>query len=129
MVHLVNSKFKPGSPPWLRWSEHRRNEGDYSLTEAMIEYLSPYSDIFKGENILYRRKPGIIGTQAIADTAREASPLDQLPNRIMQPWPAVQEIPFNCRWPTPHPNIISPAVWACKMGMSYHVRDYCTQHL
>lgn len=121
LIHLVNSKFEIGSPPWLRWSEYQEEKGEYSLKQAFVEYLSPYSDTFKGENVNYRRKAGVVGTQAVADSARENTPIEDLPNRIMHPWQAAQEIPFNCQWASPHPNIISPPVWVCKMDMSYYV--------
>eukprot|EP01040_Poterioochromonas_malhamensis_P003535 gene3535-3776_t len=119
LVHIMNSNHAIGSKPWLNWAKYQQDKGEYTLQHAVAEYLSPFSDI-KGENANHRRKAGVVGTQAIGDTAREALPLDQFPSRIPHPWQSFQEIPWNCKFPNSHPNIIPPAVWVCKMDMSYY---------
>lgn len=100
------------SAPWSKWTTASTKHNATSLTQVMGEYFREHSigDV-GGKDANYSPKPGYPGTLAPGENFKESNPFDTLPNRILHPWPAMQEIPFHVRWPPSHPMIPPPLLW------------------
>lgn len=78
----------------------------------MSEYFASHStgDV-GGADADYVAKKGYPGTLAPGEKFLENNPFDELPNRILHPWPAMQEFQFHVRMPPNHPMLPPMPLW------------------
>lgn len=75
-----------------------------------------------GDDVDYVPKAGYIGTLAPGEKFEESQPMNELPNKVLHPWPAMQEIPFHVRWPPSHPMTPPPQLWFALNNMYTEAR-------
>ena len=114
----VTSEFPIASDEWQRWTNQTNRYNSTSLTQVMSEYFKDYSiGDCGGEPGAYVPKPGYPGTLAPGNTFVENVGLDDLPNKVLHPWPAMQQFQFHVRQPVAHPMIPPPILWFALNGM------------
>ena len=123
IANRLKEDFSMLSKPWSRWTNKTAMYNATSLTQVFSEYYREHSigDI-GGANVNYSPRPGYPGTLAPGEHFKESNPIETLPNRILHPWPAMQEIPFHVRWPPSHPMIPPPLLWFAMNNMYTEVK-------
>ena len=108
----LKDNFPITSEEWKRWTNKTTQYNATSLTQVFAEYYSEQSigDI-GGDDVDYVPKPGHIGTLPPGVKFQELNGFDDLSKKVLHPWPAMQQIPFHCRWPPSHPMIPPPLLW------------------
>ena len=108
----IKAEFPISSPEFIRWSNKTTQYNTTSLAQAVSLYAAEHSvgDV-GGEDADYVPKAGYIGTLAPGENFEESHPMNKLPNKVLHPWPAMQEIPFHVRWPPSHPMTPPPQLW------------------
>lgn len=119
----LRNEFKPNSKPYRQWLNKTAEYNTTSLTHVFNEYFNDHSvgDI-GGDSIDYVPRRGYPGTLAPGENFKEDNAFEDLPKKILHPWPAMQEIPFACRWPPAHPMIPPPLLWFAMNDMFTEVR-------
>jgi hypothetical protein len=114
----ISSDFPIASDEWTRWSNKTAEYNATTLTQAISTYYATQSiaDI-GGPESDYVPKAGYIGTLAPGEKFEEAAPMSELPNKVLHPWPAMQEHAFHVRWPPSHPMIPPPLLWIALNNM------------
>ena len=80
-------------------------------------YLADYSVADTGGDD-YVPQRGYVGTLAPSETFEDQLPTNQLPKKVLHPWPAVQEMDVhNNRFPPIHPYIANPMVLLAQNDM------------
>jgi len=80
------------------------------VLQVIGAYMADYTVADTGGDD-YVPRPGYVGTLAPSDSIEDQLPTNQLPKRVLHPWPAVQEIDVhNNRNPPVHPYIPNPLV-------------------
>lgn len=119
MVDRVNSiatrlhkDFPMTSPEWKRWTDRTSLYNATSLTQVMAIYFQEQSigDV-GGKNADYVPKRGYPGTLAPGEKFTDNYALEELPHKVLHPWPAMQQIQFHVRYPPNHPMIPPPILW------------------
>jgi hypothetical protein len=64
-----------------------------------------------GKNAKYVPKRGYPGTLAPGENFKEDNPIDELPKRVLHPWPAMQQFQYHVRWPPAHPMLPPPLLF------------------
>jgi hypothetical protein len=77
-----------------------------------------------GKDAKYVPKRGFPGTLAPGENFKENFAVDDLPKRILHPWPSMQEFQFHVRWPPAHPMIPPPVLF---FGLNNMYTDNYTQ--
>ena len=108
----LKDNFPIDSDEWQRWTNKTETYHATSLTQVFGEYFKEHSigDI-GGNNANYIPKAGFVGTLAPGELFTDSYPLEDLPKKILHPWPAMQEIPYHVRWPPSHPMIPPVVLW------------------
>ena len=131
----IRDNYPMTSPLWKRWTSKTNSYNSTSLTQVVAEYFQDYStgDIGApgtGDGKDYIPKRGYPGTLAPGETFKQLYALDDLPRRILHPWPAFQELQFHVRWPPNHPLIPPPLLWFGCLELSENYReDFEQNHL
>lgn len=104
--------FSPDSRQWKLWMNHTNTYNATSLTQVFQYYFNQHSagDV-GGKEVNYIPKRGYPGTLGPGELFRDNLPITDLPNKILHPWPAMQEHQFHVRWPVSHPMIAPPLLW------------------
>jgi len=100
------------SPQWKTWINKSESYNATSLQQVMVSYFQEQSigDV-GGRDAKYVPKRGYPGTLAPGENFKEDNPIDELPKRILHPWPAMQEMQFHVRWPPAHPMLPPPLLF------------------
>lgn len=100
------------SRQWQLWMNHTKTYNATSLTQVFQYYFNQHSagDI-GGKEVNYIPKKGYPGTLGPGEMFKDNLPIEDLPNKILHPWPAMQEIQFHVRMPVSHPMIAPPLLW------------------
>lgn len=108
----LQNEFPIDSPEWKRWTERTTLYNATSLTQVMATYFQENSigDV-GGPNANYVPKRGYPGTLAPGEKFTDNYALEDLPRRILHPWPAMQQIQFHVRYPPNHPMLPPPLLW------------------
>jgi len=108
----LKDDFEMVSPEWRRWTEKTTGYNTTSLTQVVGEYFSQHSigDV-GGPNARYEGKPGYSGTLAPGIHFQDSYPAEELPTKVLHPWPSAQQFQFHVRWPPSHPMIPPPILW------------------
>ena len=108
----LQNDFPISSPEWKRWTDKTTLYNATSLTQVMATYFQENSigDV-GGASANYIPKRGYPGTLAPGEKFTDNYPLEELPRRILHPWPAMQEIQFHVRYPPNHPLLPPPLLW------------------
>ncbi|KAJ1429401.1 hypothetical protein B484DRAFT_60575 [Ochromonadaceae sp. CCMP2298] len=108
----LKEEFGVASPEWARWTNKTSTYNATSLTQIMGEYFATQSigDV-GGADVNYEPRPGYSGTLAPGMHFQDNYPIEELPNRILHPWPSMQQFQFHVRWPPSHPMIPPPVLW------------------
>jgi hypothetical protein len=103
------------SPAWKMWTNKTTTANATSLTQVFAEYYRDYSVGDNGgisvQESDYVAKAGYPGTLAPGEKFIQDCAIEDLPKRILHPWPAMQEIQFHIRQPPSHPMIPPPLLW------------------
>lgn len=102
----VKEEFPYSSDVWKSWTDKTAQYDASTLEQVLAEYFQEQSigDI-GGKEARYDPRPGFPGTLQPGQNFKEVSPIDSLPNKILHPWLAMQQIPFHVRWAPGHPAI------------------------
>lgn len=124
----LNNDFSITSPEWKRWINKTASYNATSLTQVFADYFSEQSigDI-GGNDAQYIPMAGYVGTLAPGELFKQNYSIEELPNRILHPWPAMQQIPFHVRWPPSHPLIAPPLLWFALNNM--YQEDFAADQL
>jgi hypothetical protein len=121
----IRDEFDMLSPVWQRWTNHTKLTNTTSLTQVFAEYFKSHSigDV-GGKNVDYVPRRGFPGTLAPGEKFKDDSPPEDLPNYVVHPWPAMQEIQFHGRMPVTHPMIPPPVLWFALNDMYTKVKFF-----
>ena len=107
--HPITSKL------WKTWTEKTNEYNSTSLTQVFGEYFREHSVGDNGginiKDSDYMPKAGYPGTLAPGEKFTQDCSIENLPKKILHPWPAMQEIQFHIRSPPSHPMIPSALLW------------------
>ena len=108
----LKNEYPMTSKEWEKWTEATSRYNATSLTQVIAEYFSKQSigDI-GGEHVNYVPRRGYPGTLAPGELFKEDCPFEELGNKVLHPWPAMQQFQFHVRWPPAHPMIPPPLLW------------------
>jgi len=108
----MQNDFPINSPEWKRWTDRTSVYNATSLSQVMATYFQEYSigDV-GGPNANYVPKRGYPGTLAPGEKFTDNYPIEELPNKILHAWPAMQQIQFHVRYPPNHPLLPPPLLW------------------
>lgn len=108
----LHDEFPISSPEWKRWTDRTTLYNATSLTQVMATYFRENSigDV-GGPKANYIPKRGYPGTLAPGEMFTDNYPIEDLPRKILHPWPAMQQIQFHVRYPPNHPLIPPPMLW------------------
>jgi len=122
------SDFPIQSPQWKTWIHKTDNYNAVSLGQAFVHYYNEHSagDV-GGVSANYIPKAGYPGTLAPGEMFKTTNPVESLPNRILHPWPAMQEFQFHVRYPPNHPMIPPPVLWFAQNDM--YTKNYTSFQL
>ena len=100
------------SSQWKTWINKSESYNATSLQQVMVSYFQEQSigDV-GGRDAKYVPKRGYPGTLAPGENFKEDNPIDELPKRILHPWPAMQQMQFHVRWPPAHPMLPPPLLF------------------
>ena len=111
----LKSNFTIDSSEWKLWTNKTSVYNSTSLTQVFGEYFRDFSVGDNGGiNVAdsdYVSKPGYPGTLAPGEKFIQDANIDDLPRRVLHPWPAMQEILFHVRNPPSHPMIPPALLW------------------
>lgn len=108
----LKREYDFGSPEWKRWVRVSERQNTTTLTHVLAEYFSGSSTGDIGHSdIDYVPQRGYPGTLAPGEKFPQQLPLDDLPKKLLHPWPAFQQIQYHVRWPVPFPYAPSPVLW------------------
>lgn len=112
---------------WKRWNNQTAKYNSISLKQVFAEYFQDFSigDV-GGKNARYIPKRGYPGTLAPGENFKDNLPIEDLPKRVLHPWPAMQDFQFHVRWPPSHPYIPQPVLWA---GLNNLFIEVCMEML
>jgi hypothetical protein len=108
----LSNDFSIVSPEWRTWINKTSQYNATTLKQAMAVYFQEESigDV-GGKNAKYVPKRGHPGTLAPGENFKENNPFEELPNRVLHPWPAMQQFQFHVRWAPSHPMLPPPLLY------------------
>mgnify|MGYP006079094401 CR=1 FL=1 len=108
----MQNEFPMDSPEWKRWTDRTDQYNATSLTQVMAEYFQDQSigDV-GGPNSQYVPRAGYPGTLAPGEKFLDNYALEDLPHKVLHPWPAMQQFQYHVRWPPTHPMLPPPLLW------------------
>lgn len=108
----LKNEFPEDGPEWAMWTKKTTEYNTTSLSQVMAEYFrdSSIGDV-GGAKIDYRPMPGYVGTLAPGEMFEEDAAFADLPEKVLHPWPAMQQFQWHVRWPPGHPMIPPPVLW------------------
>ena len=111
----LKTDYSIDSKEWKLWTSKTEKYNATSLTQVFGEYFRDYSAGDNGgvdvSDANYISKPGYPGTLAPGTEFKQDADIKDLPNYILHPWPAMQEIKAHGRNPPAHPMIPPPLLW------------------
>lgn len=111
------------SPEWNRWSNISASYNASTLGHAISTYFSEHSIGDVGdEDSQYVPRAGYVGTLAPGEKFEQEHALEDLPKKVLHPWPAMQQHAFHVRWPVTHPMTPPPLLWFALNNMYTEVR-------
>lgn len=111
IANKMQNDYTMTSPEWRRWVDRTAVHNATSLTQVMAAYYQDYSIGDVGVGGDYVPRAGFPGTLAPGEKFIDNYGIDDMPNRILHPWPAMQAIQWHVRWPPTHPMIPPPLLW------------------
>jgi hypothetical protein len=126
----IKHEFPIASEEWTRWTNRTAAYNTTSLTQAISTYFAEHSigDVGDaGSN--YVPRAGYVGTLAPGENFVQDQPMEELPNKILHPWPAFQQHAFHVRWAPSHPMTPPPLLWFALNNMYTDVRQLCYMQL
>jgi hypothetical protein len=124
-MKLIN-EFNMTSDEWNRYTNITSSYNVTSLQQVAAHYFREHSAGDLG-GTGYTPRRGYPGTLAPGENFQDSNPIEELPNYVLHPWPAMQEIPFYVRWPPSHPAIFPPLLWIALNDM--YTRSYMKEQL
>lgn len=112
----LKEEFPISSPEWSRWTNRTAEYNATSLTQVFGSYFAEQSIGDVGGKD-YVPKAGYVGTLAPGENFIDNYGIDELPKKVLHPWPAMQQIQFHVRWPPSHPMIPPPLLWLALNNM------------
>ena len=108
----LQNDYSMDSPEWKRWIDRTDVYNATSLTQVMAAYFQDHSigDV-GGPKSDYVPRAGYPGTLAPGEKFLDNYALEDLPHRVLHPWPAMQQFQYHVRWPPTHPMIPPPLLW------------------
>lgn len=108
----LNNEYSMTSPEWKRWISLTDSYNATSLQHVMAAYYQDYTIADVGRNREdYVPRPGYPGTLAPGQKFKDNYAIDDLPKRVLHPWPAMQQFRWHGRMPVTHPMIPPPLLW------------------
>ena len=121
----LKDEFSIVSPEWRRWTNKTNKYNTTSLVQVIGEYFAAPEERFDPDDKDnsaeddndYVPKAGYPGTLAPGEKFKDYYPVEDLPRKVLHPWPAAQQFQWHVRWPTTHPMIPPPLLWIALNNM------------
>jgi hypothetical protein len=108
----LQNEYSMTSPEWKRWISLTDSYNATSLQHVMAAYYQDYTIADVGRNREdYVPRLGYPGTLAPGQKFKDNYAIDDLPQRVLHPWPAMQQFRWHVRMPVTHPMIPPPLLW------------------
>lgn len=112
IARKLQNEYSMTSPEWKRWISLTDSYNATSLQHVMAAYYQDYTIADVGRNREdYVPRKGYPGTLAPGEKFKDNYAIDDLPKRVLHPWPAMQQFMWHGRMPVTHPMIPPPLLW------------------